>query len=135
MTRQQSDKTKKQGFVTLFSVRLLGLIAVELATALLFFGADASRSSISIEESNNAKALTNACTEEALQQLKNSPSFSGNGSLTFTVGTCSYTVSGSGPNRTIIASSTVGASVRKTSIATDQITPKIHVSSWQEVAN
>ena len=83
-----------------------------------------------------AKALSDACAEEALAEVRNLTSFTGSGSLTIGQGTCSYSVtSQGGQDRTVAATGTVGTIVRKTKVVLNKITPSIAVVSWQEVGD
>jgi len=80
--------------------------------------------------------LTDACAEEALQQIHDSNPFTGSGSLSIGQGTCSYTVTNTGgQGRSVIASGTVGTTVRRVQITIDQVNPAINVTSWQEVVS
>lgn len=130
-------KTSAQsGFITLMSVLVVGAVGAAITTSLILLGVGSSRTSFTIEQSHQAKALANACSEEALQQIRDSTSFTGSGNITAGQGSCSYTVtSQGGSNRTINAVSTVGTVVRKTTIVVNGLNPAIAISSWQEVAN
>ena len=127
---------KENGYVTLISVLVIGAIGVAVGVSLISLGLSASRTSFSLEQSNQTKALANACAEEALQQIRDQPlSFSGTDNLALGRGNCTYTVTaGSGEDRTIEASGTVDTIVRKVEISIDQINPTINITSWQEVA-
>lgn len=130
------DKKYQKGYIALITVLVTGAVGVAIAISLLLLGLGSSRTSFSLEQSNQAKALANACSEEALQQIRDSTSFEGTGGLTLGQGTCTYTVTKlTGQNRTITASGTVGTIIRKVSIALDKITPSINITSWQEVAD
>lgn len=133
------DKTQnfaKNGFITLLSVLVVGAVGVAITLSLLLLGVGNSRTGFAIEQSNQAKALANACAEEALQQIRDSTPFTGSGSLTLGQGTCAYTVtSQGGQNRTITASGTVGTIVRKAKIIINKINPTITLTSWQEVSD
>ena len=132
MTAPRSAK----GYVALVTVLVTGAVAGAIIVSLLQLGLSSGRTSLTLEQSNQAKALANACAEEALQQIRDSIPFSGSGSLTLGQGSCSYTVTKlAGQIRTITASGTVGTMVRKISIAIDKITPSINLTSWQEVAD
>lgn len=122
-----------RGFITLISVLVLSAVGVAVGVSLILSGLGLSKTSFALEQSGQAKALANACAEEALAQIADSVPFSGSGSLTLGQGSCTYTVTKlTGQNRTITASGTVGTIIRKISINIDQITPSIHVASWQE---
>lgn len=124
------------GFVLLISVLLIGSIGLAIVVSILALGTSSSRASFTLQRSQYTKSFVNACAEEALEQIKESTSFTGSGSLSFDQGTCSYTVtSQGGQNRTITASSTVATTVRKAKVIINSITPTITVTSWQEVAD
>lgn len=136
MYKKWYNNRNQDGFITLISVLVVGAVGVAITLSLILLGLGSSRTSFAVEQSNQAKALTNACTEEALQQIRDSAPFIGSGNLTLGQGTCAYTVtSQGGQNRTIIASGTVGTIVRKVKIIIDKINPAIQVVSWQEVAD
>lgn len=122
------------GFITLISVLVVGAVGIAVAFSLLLLGVGNSRTSFAIEQSNQAKALANACAEEALQQIRDSTPFIGSNNLTLGQGTCSYTVtSQGGQSRTVIAEGMVGTIYRKVKIIINKINPTIAVTSWQEV--
>lgn len=126
----------EKGYITLLSTLFLVTIGGVVAGSLILLGLGFSRTSLALDQSNQAKALANACAEEALQQIRSLTSFTGTGSLTLGQGSCSYSVtSGGGENRTITASGSVGTIVRKIAITVTAITPNITVASWQEVAD
>lgn len=124
------------GYITLISILIVGAVGVAITLSIILLGVGSSRTSFAVEQSNQAKSLTNACTEEALQQIRDSTPFIGSGDLALGQGTCMYAVtSQGGQNRTITASGTVGTIVRKVKIIIDKINPAIQVVSWQEVAD
>lgn len=124
------------GYVALISVLIIGSVGTAIAVSLILLGLGSSKTSFSLEQSNQTKALVNACAEEALQKIKDSTPFSGTGNLSLGQGSCTYTVTKlSGQNREIISSGTVGTIVRKVKITIDKINPDINIISWQEVAD
>ena len=99
-------------------------------STLALSGLGSSRTSFAGEQSNQARALANACSEEALQLIRDNTAFTGSGSFSMGQGSCAYTVTNmGGSNRTIVASGTVSTVVRRVNIAITQITPTIIVSS------
>lgn len=123
-----------RGFITLISVLIVGAVGTAIATSLILLGLGSSRTSFAIEQSNQAKALANACAEEALQQIRDSTPYTGSGNLSLGQGACTYTVTSQGAqDRTITASGTVGTIVRKVKIIINKINPNIVVVSWQEL--
>lgn len=134
--KQKGSPRAESGYIALVTVLVTGAVGVAIAVSLLLLGLGSSRTSFSLEQSSQAKALANACAEEALQQIRDSTPFTGTGSLTLGQGTCSYTVtSQEGQNRTITSTSIVGTIVRKVKIIIDKITPRINITYWQEVAD
>lgn len=121
------------GYITLVSVLVVGVISVAITVSILLLGVGSSQTSFVDERSNQAKGVVNACIEEALQQIHDSLSFTGSGTLTLGQGTCGYSViNEGGSNRTIISSSTVDTVVRKVTVQINQLNPTIQISSWQE---
>lgn len=126
----------QKGYITLLSTLFLVAIGGVVAGSLILLGLGFSKTSFALEQSNQAKALANACSEEALEKIQESNPFSGSATLSLDGGTCIYTVTKlTGQNRTITSSGTVGTIIRKVSISIDKINPNINITSWQEVAD
>lgn len=124
---------KSEGYVTLISVFVVGAVGVSVAVSLLLLGLGVARTSFVEGQFRQARLLADSCAEEALEQIRDATSFSGSGTLSLGNGACAYMVtSGSGSNRTITVSGTVGSIVRRASISVDGINPFIHIASWQE---
>lgn len=127
--------TYQNGFATLIAVIMIGAVSTVVATTMLLLGISASKNSLLISQSATAKALANACGEEALEKIRENSGFSGSSNLTLNGQTCSYTVTiGSGQTRTV-AVTTGGTISRKINISISAISPKVLVSSWQESGN
>lgn len=125
-----------KGYVALITVLVAGAVGVAITVSLLLLGLGNSQTSFSLEKSYQAKALADACGEEALQQIRDSTPFTGSGSLILGLGTCNYTVTDQGgQNRTATASGTIGTVIRKVKIIIDNINPSINIASCQEVAD
>src|SRR3989344_8050917 len=136
MEVQADANNNQRGYIVLITVLVIGAVGVAIAIAVLWLGLGSSKSSFALEQSNHAKALANACAEEALQQIRDSTPFSGTGNLTLGQGTCTYTVTKlTGQNRIATASATVNTIVRRVKVIIDDINPDINVTSWQEVAD
>lgn len=124
----------QRGYITLLSVLIFGAIGIAITISLLLLGMGSSRTSFAYEQSHQAKALANACAEEAMQQIRDSTPFTGSGTLNLGKGSCTYTVtSQGGQNRAVAASGTVGTIIRKVKIILSAINPQIVVTSWQEL--
>lgn len=128
--------SRNTGYIALMTVLIAGLISTSITVSLLLLGISQSKTTIAFDESNRAKALANACAEEALQQIRDTISFAGAGTLTFGADSCNYTVTDLGAeNREITTLGTAATVVRKVKISISDITPLITISSWQEVAD
>ncbi len=126
--------TKNNGYVALIAVLTVGAVGTVLVTGVILLGLAWSRTSFTAQQSFQAKTLADACMEDALQNIKNSITFAGNGTLTFGQGSCNYTVTNNGAqNRSIVAKGFVGNLVRKVNVNLDKIAPAINITSWQEV--
>ena len=122
------------GYITLISVLVVGAVGVAITTFLIMSGLASSRTSFALEQSAQAKALANACAEEALRKIIES-SFIGTGTISLDTGICTYAItSQGGQKRTIKAIGTVDNIVRKVKIIINRISPTIKITSWQELA-
>ena len=120
----------------LISVIIVGAVMTGIVISVIFWGTDQTQNALLDIQSNQARSLANACSEAALQAIRDNATYSGSGGLTLSAGTCAYTVINSGGNnRTINASGTASNAVRKNKIIIDQINPLINIVSWQEVAD
>lgn len=124
----------QDGYVALLSVLIVGTIATVVDVTLLITGVDAQRETLVTQQSAQARGLTDACTEEALQQLHDNTAFTGSNNLTLALSTCTYTVTSTGSStRTITSSATVGNVVRKVIVYVTMSSSSISITSWQEV--
>lgn len=129
-------KLHPHGYVTLLSVLVVGAIGTAVVTTLLLLGLSSSRTSFSYEQQEQAQGLADACTEDALQEIRDNTSYVGSGGFSAGQGSCTFTVtSQGGENRTIEATGTVDTVVRKVEVVISAINPTITISSWQNVAD
>lgn len=136
MTVSPSAKKFQSGYVALVAMLIIGAVGVVIVVSTILLGLGASRTSFTLEQSSQAKALANACAEESLQHIRDSTPYTGSDTLILGQGSCSYTVTtGGGQNRTITANGLVGTVIRKISISIDKINPEINITSWVEVAD
>lgn len=126
----------ENGYVALMAVLIIGATSLAVGLTLLTTGTDSQRAALVTQQSAQARALADACAEEALQQIYASASFTGSNSLSQGQGNCSYTVTNTGgSNRTIDASGNVSSVVRKVKVYVTITSSSISISSWQEVAD
>lgn len=124
------------GYITLISILVVGAVGVAISVSLLLLGLGSSRTGLAYQQSNQAKALANACAEEGLEQIRLLSSYTGSGGLSLGQGTCTYVVTNPGPgpqNLNINTIGTVGNTIRKVSVIINAINPVINIIYWQEV--
>lgn len=125
----------KNGYVTLISMLVIGAVGLSVVTSLVLLGVGASRTSLALEQGNQAKALANACAEEALQQIWKLDVFVGEGGLTLGQGRCSYAVVNDSVPKLITASGIVGTTVKRVSISIESLHPYLQTAAWQDGNN
>lgn len=136
MDQPKYDNCRHNGYVTLISVLITGAVALAVAVFLLALGTGLTKSAIVFERSQKAKSQAQGCSEDALEQIRESQDFSGNSTLTFDDGTCVYEVIKlAGEAREIRTTSNVKSVTRKIKISLDKINPQINITSWKEVAD
>jgi len=79
MSYTNSSCYNKKGYVVLLSILIVGAVGMAVTVSLLLLGLGSSRTSFAYEQSGYAKSLASACAEEALQQVRDSTSFTGSG--------------------------------------------------------
>lgn len=123
--------TNNSGYIALITVLILGVVVSVIATSLVLLGLGHARTSLSVVQSASAKSAADACTEEALRQIRLVSSFTGSGNLTFTSSTCSYTVINS-TTSSIISTGVSGNTTRRVNVDISSRTPSIVFTNWQE---
>ncbi|MFA4942425.1 MAG: hypothetical protein WC564_02190 [Patescibacteria group bacterium] len=120
-------------FVSLISVLILGAIGLSVSVYIIIFSLSASKNSLSLVQSSQARALTSVCAERALEQIRELPTYIGTTNLSLSSGICSFTISNTGgETRTIAIIATVSSVVRRLSLTITAINPVISIGSWQE---
>ena len=126
----------KQGYIALTTVLILGAIGMLLVTSSLLIGTIQSQTVVSVINSFRSESYANGCAEEALKEIRLSTPYSGTDTLSFSNGSCNYSVINTGgQDRRIEASGVSSGSTKRVLITIDSINPDINISSWQEVAN
>ena len=118
----------KNGFITLLATLIVGAIGLSVAISLLMLGLGSSRNSLLILQSGQARMMANACTEQALENIVLSPSYSGTGALTIDGNSCTFAVTNSGATFSIDAVGEVGRLTKRVSVTKDS-----NGINWQEV--
>ena len=126
------------GYVLLFSVLVLGAVGVATILTFLLLGTVGAQNSVAIDNIAKADATADSCLAQALQTIRDNTSYSGFGTATFSTGYCQYqVVQLAGTNRLVYVTGTAtGTSqvfYKKLKAEIDKLSPKINVSSTQEI--
>ncbi len=132
---------KPNGYITLITVIGVAAIGTLVAILVLFSGVTSSKTSLSVQQSTQAKAAADGCAELGLAAIQANiaiatPTTSNNTIDGTTKATCSYTITGTAPDYTISSTGTVDGSgknvVRKVTIVLNRVGPTLNIYSWQE---
>jgi len=136
MVRLISKNNSAAGMVSLVSVLLISVVALAVAVSLLVFSAGQSQNDLLAYQLAQARAINDACLEQALVNIKNNPAFSGSYNLILDSGAGDYQVEQlAGGKITIKASAYVGSAVSRQQVLIDQLSSQINIVSWQPVAD
>ncbi len=128
-------REEHSGFIALMGVVLVSSVTALMVVGVLIQGVEQSKSTFAIEQSYLARQYAHACAEEALEQLKSAPGFTGVSTLRFAKGTCSsIVINTGGSTRTIDSTGNAATIVARVKVLVSALSPQISVSSWQEVS-
>ncbi len=122
---------QQQGFVLLYIVLVISSITVATALGLAqhaTFTGDRMKTYNSIVQ---LRTIEMYCAENLMMQVRNTATLLSSGTLTYNGGSCTYTVAGTQPVKTINIVATYGTMYKRLNITTSQLFPVI-VSSWVE---
>jgi len=142
----------ESGFITMLGALILMSVGLVVSVSVLLIGIGETKTALAIKQANQAIALANACSEEALQVVYTNaesgqlpPGLPYSNGLTLGAGTCNYTISQvSGNDLKITATGTVESTIRKNQVlltvtlyseGPPVVSASISVTSWQEVAS
>ncbi len=135
-TNQQS------GYITLITVIAIAAIGSLVGLLLLFSGVTSSKTSLSIQQSAQAKAGADGCAELALAAIQANIVLTTPSSANYTIDatnktTCTYTITGTSPNYVIDAVGVADASgkniKKRANITLNRVGPTLNIYSWQEI--
>ncbi|OGJ62600.1 hypothetical protein A3A67_02550 [Candidatus Peribacteria bacterium RIFCSPLOWO2_01_FULL_51_18] len=131
----KAGQLSSPGYILLISIVVIGAIASAVLSTLLLLGISANQVSLSVQQSKQAMAEAQACTEYALLRLRESPNYPGNVTLDSPKGRCGILlISGTGNNDRYLCTIGISGDVtRRLETAIDQILPKTLITSMQEV--
>ena len=125
----------RSGYIALLSVIALGTVGLAITLSLLMGGIIFSKSNFEVQQKIQSRMAATSCAEEAMQQILDSGVETGSGSLTIGSSTCSYTISSTSTNLLVQAVGTSTSIVTRINVILASSTPRIKLSSWQEVGD
>ncbi len=126
---------RADGYIALLAVLIVGGASLAIGLGLLTLGTDSQRSALVAQQSAQARSLSTACAEEALQVIHDNTIYTGTNNIILGLSGCSYTVTNTGGSaRTIDTSANVGGIIRKVKIYATIGSSNISITSWQEVS-
>lgn len=127
---------KKEAFVLMISVLIVGAIVLSISLSVVFVNINAGKNSIDIRDLDQARMLTNSCSELALYELGQNPSAVGISVNNIGDDVCTYNIIQSTPTERIIQSeASYKNSTRKELVVVSSLSPEIVIESWREVAD
>ena len=125
------DNKNTKGYVALITTLVVGSLAMSITVGMLSIGITQTQTAGVKYDAVRAGALADACVEYALQEIRNNTNFNGNGTETFSIGSCTYDVIlGGGESRTIESTGAVNNAIRRVAVTLDQITPDLNITRW-----
>jgi hypothetical protein len=132
---KKSKPTKKNlgGFIALFTIFIILSLLLLLGLSFGLLAISETDMSLVKVQSSQAYFLANLCAEQALMKLKENINYSGNETINTDNGNCQILqIEGQWIIKTKGFSQD---SVRKIRISISQVSPRIIIDSWQEVAD
>lgn len=126
-------KVPQRGFSFIYIVMVLAMVtfgAALTSSQLSLFSARRAKLNVSAAE---ARMIGMQCAENLLMQVRNNTALISSGTLSIQSGTCTYSVSGTNPNKTITITAIRNNVYKKITITTTQTSPVI-LSSWVETS-
>ncbi len=127
-------QSRQRGYVVLISVLVISVVGLAVASTLMTLGISSAQTSLSGQQSAEARGLADACAEYALNQLRMDSGYAGGETLQLGQGTCDILpIQGSGnEDRVIQTTGTVDRTVRKVEAHIAQLLPVTQLDSWME---
>lgn len=115
------------------SVIFIGAISVATVVFMLKNGVISTQNSSEVHHSYQAKLLAQTCLEEALERIRENTAFTGQNTLTFTNGDCSFLVIGNNQEKVIEARGNSFESIKNIRVEVSSVNPQINISSFEIV--
>lgn len=129
ITQKQND-----GFALLYIMLMLAALLTTLALTSARAGIFSGNRMTLYQNAATTRMIAMQCAETLLMQVRNDTALNTAGTLSIQSGSCSYTVGGTSPAKTITLTATYNNIYKRITINTSQVTPMI-LSTWLETAN
>lgn len=132
---------KPNGYITLITVIAISAVGSLVALLVLYSGVSTGKTSLSIQQSAQAKAAADGCTELGLAAIQANIALSTPVTASYPIdnaseANCSYTISGVAPDYIIDSTGVVDSDgkniVRKVRVVLNRVGPTLNIYSWQE---
>jgi len=128
------NNKRQSGVAILISVLIIGALAFVVVISTMAIGVSVYQSSFDLQRGVQVRGLSNVCFQEAIKQIIESGSASGN--ITLSTGICNYTILNlGGDDREIRSEGQAGDYYNRVKIIIDQISPSINITSYEEVSD
>ena len=134
----KKNKIQISGYITLISVLIVGAVGIAIATSLLLLGLSSSRTSFTIEQSSQARALADACAEKAITSLIQDENYQGNETINLGQGSCDILqiTSGGGGSNLYLEAGTVNTDENWATVnLQNTYTSPVVITSYYEANN
>ncbi len=120
-----------RGFAFLYVIIIITSILTVLALGAGTIGAFATTRTDTAANAAKLRTMADQCGEILLMNVRNSTSLVSSGTLSVQGSTCTYSISGTAPTKTITLSDQYATLYKNITITTSQVTPTI-VANWTE---
>lgn len=121
----------KKGFAMIYSMLILASVIASLTLAASTSGVFSGQRLKIYNDSSTVRMIAMECAETVLMQVQILPSLVTSGTISIQNGSCTYTVSGTSPNKIITISASYKTLYKRITVTTTQIVPTI-LSTWIE---
>lgn len=123
---------QSRGFVAISAVLVIASVVLVIGITVSMLAIGEGQAGLALYKGESALDITESCMEEALWQSRQSSSYTG-GTISFTEGSCTVTVSKVGNVWTITSTGTATDYRRSVQVVMTRGTSAITLTSWKEI--
>lgn len=117
-------------------VLIVGGVSTLISLSLALLGTDFLRTSQTLTDSVRARAVADACAEDALLAMRDFPTSTTHGSLSMDSESCTYDSAALGNNvYTALVRGSAGSVSKKLEVVFTSISSTVELTQWHEVAD